>query len=238
MPSQFTHTCNICSGQYTSRRQSKYCPSCRPEAARRRTKAWKKKNTNNYTPKQVHQKLCATCQTVFVAELSWHKYCSKLCKDAANRQSASRKAWIQRRQDEKRRQANKTFECIACHASFSAIHYREEPLKYCSPTCRQEYRKGTKKESASRRNYRAKVRAKKYGCYICPKLTTDVLHKLLTSVEACNICGTDLVWASTTEDQNAKSLDHIIPLSKGGPHQLDNIQIVCHGCNIKKAAYS
>ena len=32
------------------------------------------------------------------------------------------------------------------------------------------------------------------------------------------------------------SMDHIIPLVKGGYHTWDNVQLVCRGCNNKKGA--
>lgn len=43
---------------------------------------------------------------------------------------------------------------------------------------------------------------------------------------ACKICGTT----------NKLTVDHIIPLSKGGSNDDDNFQILCFSCNRKKGA--
>ena len=43
----------------------------------------------------------------------------------------------------------------------------------------------------------------------------------------CNICKTDI--------SGRREKDHIIPVSKGGPHTISNIQWVCPRCNKTKA---
>lgn len=56
----------------------------------------------------------------------------------------------------------------------------------------------------------------------------------------CNLCGklcdeTDKSWGNF--GANYPTLDHIQPLSKGGSHTWDNVQILCGKCNchVKKA---
>ena len=39
------------------------------------------------------------------------------------------------------------------------------------------------------------------------------------------------VWCGAADDL---TLDHIIPLSKGGDNGIDNLQILCRSCNAKK----
>ena len=50
----------------------------------------------------------------------------------------------------------------------------------------------------------------------------------------CGLCGEpvdkDLAWP----DPMSASLDHIIPLSRGGAHTLDNVQLAHLACNIRK----
>jgi len=45
----------------------------------------------------------------------------------------------------------------------------------------------------------------------------------------CYICG-ELI------EKGRREVDHIIPLSKGGPHRLSNLAIACDKCNRHKSA--
>lgn len=43
------------------------------------------------------------------------------------------------------------------------------------------------------------------------------------------------VWCST-DCQEAFHVDHVVPLSKGGEHELTNLAIACPTCNLRKSA--
>ena len=45
----------------------------------------------------------------------------------------------------------------------------------------------------------------------------------------CAYCGTD---------EGEMHIDHIIPRKAGGTHDLDNLQVLCKSCNLRKAARS
>lgn len=54
---------------------------------------------------------------------------------------------------------------------------------------------------------------------------------------ACWICGTSTVLAELSDNPNGSkvtSLDHVIPSSKGGSHDDDNLRIACRDCNYKR----
>ncbi|MBO5777220.1 MAG: HNH endonuclease [Clostridia bacterium] len=36
--------------------------------------------------------------------------------------------------------------------------------------------------------------------------------------------------------QNVLEIDHIKPIAKGGKTTIDNLQTLCHDCNVKKGA--
>lgn len=55
-------------------------------------------------------------------------------------------------------------------------------------------------------------------------LPRDVLPILKKMYKCCLACG-------STEKP---SVDHVVPLSLGGTHTLDNIQLLCLPCNIRK----
>jgi 5-methylcytosine-specific restriction endonuclease McrA len=45
----------------------------------------------------------------------------------------------------------------------------------------------------------------------------------------CAYCGTD---------EGEMHIDHIIPRKAGGTHDLDNLQVLCKSCNLRKSARS
>ena len=52
----------------------------------------------------------------------------------------------------------------------------------------------------------------------------------------CAKCGVDTPKElKGTKDQHAPELDHIVPISKGGPHTYSNVQLLCNGCNAVKS---
>lgn len=52
----------------------------------------------------------------------------------------------------------------------------------------------------------------------------------------CGICKTAVDPKLEYPNVNSKSLDHIIPLSKGGQHSYDNVQLAHLSCNRRKSA--
>lgn len=50
----------------------------------------------------------------------------------------------------------------------------------------------------------------------------------------CQICGEDVDPTVEHPDPLSKSLDHIVPLSQGGGHTWDNVQLAHLVCNMSK----
>ena len=52
----------------------------------------------------------------------------------------------------------------------------------------------------------------------------------------CKYCGKRNLLKDTTSRHKLATIDHIIPLSKGGPrYDKDNLAVACSSCNQKKA---
>ena len=60
-------------------------------------------------------------------------------------------------------------------------------------------------------------------------LTVPAMRKLFGMAKACPMCG------DRFSNDKPKSLDHVVPLAKGGPHSLSNVSVVCRPCNIAKS---
>lgn len=54
------------------------------------------------------------------------------------------------------------------------------------------------------------------------------LSKLFIDAKKCSVCDIDMKYQD-------KTLDHIIPLTKGGLHSIKNATILCRACNSKKS---
>ena len=73
-------------------------------------------------------------------------------------------------------------------------------------------------------------------------ITLTKLYKRDNGV--CYLCGCKCDWNDYTTRDNGTvvtgnsypSVEHIIPLSKGGLHSWDNVMLACRGCNTKKNA--
>jgi 5-methylcytosine-specific restriction endonuclease McrA len=52
---------------------------------------------------------------------------------------------------------------------------------------------------------------------------------------SCQICNELLDWQAVVHRERV-SLDHIVPISKGGAHTMDNVRLVHVSCNSRKGA--
>lgn len=73
--------------------------------------------------------------------------------------------------------------------------------------------------------YNAMQRAKYRHRMYANLFTRDVRKKLLTKESVCAIC----------KSADRLNIDHIIPVSKGGRNEINNVQILCFKCNRKKS---
>ena len=104
---------------------------------------------------------------------------------------------------------------IACEFCGRHFFTNNNIRKFCSAECRKNYNTALRKAWAH--NNRAKNEQ-----LLTPK---DVLE--LRKETKCFYCGCEL------NDSN-RTIDHFIPLSRGGSNTRDNMVACCFGCNNKK----
>lgn len=115
-------------------------------------------------------------------------------------------------------------ECCVCGKKFIAYY----PLtKYCSNTCKK-------------RNQRVRDNRHRYKDITVDKgITLPKLAK--RDHNQCQICGLFVDWNDYIETERTiicgdmyPSIDHIKPISLGGLHSWDNVQLAHRGCNTRK----
>lgn len=70
---------------------------------------------------------------------------------------------------------------------------------------------------------------------------TEKIDRLLVferSSWSCHICGDKVNRENKHPHLGSPSMDHVVPLSKGGSHTYDNVKLAHLGCNISKGAES
>lgn len=123
--------------------------------------------------------------------------------------------------------------CIVCEERYLRP-CRATDHGYCSRKCMKQATR-----PAARRRYRAKHghsrhrdRARRYGVayeHISPTTIFD------RDGYRCGICGQDTQPDAKVPHPRAPTIDHIIPMSRGGSHTHANVQCACFECNWQKS---
>lgn len=103
--------------------------------------------------------------------------------------------------------------------------------RYCVK-CKRLRAKNHKVKQPSRHNIEQRAKAK--GVHVQP------VNRLLVYKRdkyTCYLCGCKVVRSKDYRPDQA-TLDHVIPLDKGGPHTYDNVKTCCHKCNSEKGTAS
>lgn len=163
---------------------------------------------NEYTKTE-----CVQCGKAFLRRSGNHKYCSNECARKANSKKVIR-----------------TKNCKECGREFKTDHGK---TLYCSPKCSNKYRR--------KRNTLSKDKRLSLNGKIDYSISLKKLYKRDKGI--CYICGkecnpkdikiTDEGYYIAGEDY--PSIDHVIPIAKGGKHAWNNIRLAHRHCNAVKS---
>lgn len=167
-------------------------------------------------------RVCGKCWTAQKNAL----ICSSECFKAEARAKALRYAIDQHRK------AGKAVDCVECHARFCPLYgCKHGSLPLCSPCA--DMRRARQRQIERRETGNHIRRAKHYGVAYKRFKLSSVLER---DGWLCQLCG-----IATPKElrglyvANAPEVDHIIPVSKGGPHLPSNCQCLCRACNLLKS---
>ena len=109
--------------------------------------------------------------------------------------------------------------CRVCGQEFLAD---SKSAVYCSRECA---RKGdnARRDKRIRRNGKA-------------DLSINLTRLYMRDGGVCALCGKHIDFDCDPQSNEYPSIDHIIPIARGGLHVWDNVQLACRGCNTAKGA--
>lgn len=120
--------------------------------------------------------------------------------------------------------------CLYCNNKY-LYHYFNRRQKFCSEKCRSKYYREQRRH--------LKRLLKKEGNYQ-EGITLNRVYRKYNGI--CNYCGIkcdyedmEVIDGHYIAGANYPSIDHIHPLSKGGSHTWDNVQLLCLECNSSKS---
>jgi len=150
--------------------------------------------------------------------------CIKLKKENKEKTRLLHKIKIQ--QEKEQRIINETLkkqkQCIECGNIFISRHGRQ---KLCSAECKNKHNNRIKEIN---RRHKLKENGK-----IDYSITLSKLIKRDKGI--CYICGGKVDLNVDINHDDYPSIDHVIPVSKGGTHTWDNVRLVHRKCNIIKS---
>ena len=146
---------------------------------------------------------------------------------------------------EREKKLDEVFVCKECGNEYTPRQYMQSVgvtyfsnAGYCSKECKRKIEnrlsKASKRANGISENHRH--RARKYGCAYDSSVTLPKLIKFKGL--RCGICGgmcdpNDHAWTEYMGPMSP-TIDHIIPMSKGGGHTWDNVQVAHAICNSYK----
>jgi len=221
---KITYICKNCDKEYHPKNVDRKTFCCRECAYEFKSKiSVEKKKILDKLHNEKLNKLCPLCGKTFKAKKESAVYCSDECRKEKNRRYA-----IQHGIDNF---IPKQIICRECGKKFTT-EYRKPRTVFCSDKCRN---KNAKRVSKIIRRQKIKTNG---------KINKDIsLVKLIERDRSiCKICGKkidnkDYIYDELNNFIAGKyypSIDHMIPLSKGGTHIWNNVQLAHRYCNTLK----
>jgi len=154
---------------------------------------------------------CANCKSLSVTFRPVKlKFCSQKCKNKYAYKEQVSKGW-------RRKPIAGWAECLYCGER--KWHDKHANKTFCSKAC-------TKKHRSRVKELRLKNNIKDRGVTL-PNLIKRVGW-------ACNCCGIKCQMPIGFNFPDEATVDHVVPVSKGGTHTWDNVQLLCRKCNSTK----
>jgi 5-methylcytosine-specific restriction endonuclease McrA len=153
---------------------------------------------------------------------------STRCPDCAKERNRTR---TRERANTKHKAMAKQFTCKECGIMFTP-EYGVKRRVFHSDECADKYAHKAQLSSEARKECKRRRRARKVNAFVSRVNTNDIF---LRDHGRCQLCGKKIRRELKHPHPMSLTIDHIIPLSKGGTHEPKNVQIAHMICNSTKS---
>ena len=187
---------------------------------------------------------CKVCGNVFTRSLSTirkHQCACDVCRDReqTERTIAREQAKVQEKQERKKAKQQKAIELVK--AKEQAQKSKEHECVVCgTKTMRPKYCSDKCLNKAKNKRHEIARRTRIQGVMIDKDITLEALYK--RDGGACHICGLQCNYNDyvvrggiVITGEYYPSIDHVIPLAKGGKHSWVNVRLAHRRCNSCKS---
>lgn len=163
---------------------------------------------------------CEHCGAAYVLARTGQKFCSDRCREQSYRKGGVKFV-------------NKS--CEYCSVELGSVHPQK---RFCGGNCARKFREADMTPGERRARWERKRanwqrrRALKKGATVGPPFT--ILDVISRDGWQCSLCGEVVDGSLVYPDPRSLSLDHVVPLNRGGEHSLTNAALAHLECNVIK----
>ncbi len=161
---------------------------------------------------QIHYRTCQACHALFVGRRRDARYCSRRCQPSYTARHEEQRA--------RREQVRANGRCC----DHCGTWYQSGGRRFCSLRCGVLF---------WRVDTNAKRRARKRGAYVEHVYRRRVFER---DDWTCWLCGTSIVRGVDRNHPLSATIDHVVPLARGGSHCYSNVRTAHRACNMAKGA--
>lgn len=131
-----------------------------------------------------------------------------------------------------------------CRSRYTEVTYKPVPARVmCCQTCGVEWegkgqqrfcvRCGKKRARLAKKIQERRRKLRMQANAPCERI--DPVEVFIRDNWVCGICGKKVRQNAHYNHDHAATLDHIVPLAKGGAHAMSNVQCSHRACNLRKS---
>ena len=172
------------------------------------------------------KRICQKCGNEFDTDCKYRKYCSDKCAKEVRK--------IQSTKEYRKRNEKRGLICKECGDKFD-FTYKHRIREFCCVDCRKSYLRRIRKKQ-SKEKVRRKEYLKNYEKTKNKNRIEGVSYKKVYERDKgiCQICLLPVHMVKGVDNNWDGTIDHIIPISKGGKHCMSNCQLSHRICNSLK----